>query len=85
MSTLVDFSLSQKAPLIKDPECCLSQKDLAAKYKISKGAVFNILKRKQEYLGDYESNQCNGVKRRFETHTPSSSPRYFRKRYHCLN
>ncbi|CAF4008710.1 unnamed protein product, partial [Rotaria sp. Silwood1] len=42
---------------MKHSKCCLSQRHLAAKYKISKRVVFNILKRKHEYLGDYESNR----------------------------
>jgi predicted DNA-binding protein YlxM (UPF0122 family) len=63
MSTRIDLPLGKKVELIKDSERCLSQRDLATKYKISKGAVFNILKRKHEYLNDYESNQSNGVRR----------------------
>ncbi|CAF1018326.1 unnamed protein product [Rotaria sordida] len=61
MPTRIDLPLITKIQLIKDFEWCLSQKDLAAKYKISTGGVCNILKRKEEYLGDYKSNQCNEV------------------------
>ncbi|CAF3687821.1 unnamed protein product [Rotaria sp. Silwood1] len=66
MSTRVDLSLFQKVELIKHSKCCLSQRHLAAKYKISKGVVFNILKRKHEYLGDYESNRRNEIKRKIK-------------------
>ena len=66
MSTRIDSPLGKKVELIKDSERCLSQRDLATKYKISKGAVFNILKRKHEYLNDYESNQSNGVRRKIK-------------------
>ena len=62
MSSRIDLPLIKKVELINDSERCLSQRDLANKYKISKGAVFNILKGKQEYLEDYESNQSSEVK-----------------------
>ncbi len=39
----------------------LSQRKLATKYNISLGSVSNILKRKQEYLNDYETNQNKNV------------------------
>lgn len=66
MSTRVDLPLIKKIELIKDSERSATQRDLAAKYKISKGAVFNILKRKQEYLADYESNQYSETKRKIK-------------------
>ena len=66
MSTRVDLPLIKKIELIKDSERSASQRDLAVKYKISKGAVFNILKRKQEYLADYESNQYSETKRKMK-------------------
>ena len=66
MSPRVDLPLIKKVELIKDSERHLSQRDLAVKYKISTGAVCNILKRKQEYLSDFESNQCNEVKRKLK-------------------
>ncbi|CAF4043586.1 unnamed protein product [Rotaria sordida] len=52
--------------LIKDYDRQFSQRDLATKYKISTGAVCNILKRKQEYLDDFESNQCHEVRRKIK-------------------
>jgi hypothetical protein len=39
---------------------------LAAKYNISTDVVCNILKCKQKYLGDLESNQCNKAKRKIK-------------------
>jgi hypothetical protein len=66
MSTRIDLPLIKKVELIRDSERNESQRDLATKYEISKGAVFNILKRKQEYLADYESNQCSETKRKIK-------------------
>ena len=42
----------------------LSQRKLAIKYNISLGSVSNVLKRKAEYLSDYETNQNQSVKRK---------------------
>ena len=66
MSPRVDLPLFKKVELIKDYDRHLSQRDLATKYKISTGAVCNILKRKQEYLNDFESNQCHEVRRKIK-------------------
>ncbi len=66
MSPRVDLPLFKKVELIKDSDRHLSQRDLAIKYKISTGAVCNILKRKQEYLDDFESNQCHEVRRKIK-------------------
>ena len=60
------YELLKRLEFIKASEHCLSQRDSAVKYKISQDAVFTILKSKQEYLGDFESNQCNAIKRKFE-------------------
>ena len=62
MLSRIDLPLIKKIELIKDSDRFLSQRDLANKYKISKGVLFNILKRKQEYLEDYKSNQSSEVK-----------------------
>ncbi|CAF4034027.1 unnamed protein product, partial [Rotaria sp. Silwood1] len=48
---------------IKDDNS-LSQRKLAAKYNISLGSVSNVLKRKTEYLNDYETNHNQNVKRK---------------------
>jgi hypothetical protein len=66
MSPRVDLPLFKKGELIKDSDRYLSERDLAIKYKISTGAVCNILKRKQEYLDDFESNQCHEVRRKIK-------------------
>ena len=62
----VDLPLLKKVELIKDYYRQFSQRDLEAKYKISTGAVCNILKRKQEYLNDFESNQCHEIRRKIK-------------------
>ena len=55
MTTHHFLTLDKKIDLINDSGngTGLSQRELSVKYKISKGAVFNILKRKHEYLNDY--------------------------------
>ena len=54
-----ELTLQQKIELINDNRNGngLSQRTLAAKYNISLGSVSNVLKRKGEYLDDYETNQ----------------------------
>ena len=66
MAPRVDLPLLKKVELIKDYDRKFSQRDLAIKYKISTGAVCNILKRKQEYLNDFESNQCHEIRRKIK-------------------
>jgi hypothetical protein len=44
----------------------LSRCTLCDKYKISKGAVFNILQRKDEYQSDFQMNANKGVKRKLQ-------------------
>ncbi|CAF4735125.1 unnamed protein product [Rotaria sp. Silwood1] len=44
---------------MKDSDRHLSQRNLATEYKISTDDVRNIFKRKQEYLDDFELNQCH--------------------------
>jgi hypothetical protein len=56
MSRRIDLPLVKKVKLIKDSNRHLSQQDLSTKYKISTGAVCNILKRKQEYFDHFGSN-----------------------------
>jgi hypothetical protein len=71
MSPRVDLPFVKKIELIKDSKRCLSQGDLAAKYKIPTGIAFNILKGKEQYLDDFESNQCNNAKRKIDDETYS--------------
>ena len=68
MTTRHDLTLQEKVQLIFDNNegNGLSQRKLATKYNISLGSVSNILKRKQEYLNDYETNQNQNVKRKFK-------------------
>jgi transposase len=68
MATRHNLTLQEKIHLIFDNNegNGLSQRKLAAKYNISFGSVSNILKRKKEYLNDYEANRNQNVKRKFK-------------------
>ena len=50
--------------LIKEKERGLSHRELRDKFQVSVGAVSNILKRKNEYINDYETNRNKKLKRR---------------------
>ena len=65
MTSRHDLTLQQKVELINDSTDGkgLSERKLAAKYNISLGSVSNVLKRKTEYLNDYETNQNQSVKK----------------------
>ena len=65
-ATIRTLTLSEKIALIKDHAngIGLSQRKLAEKYKISKGAVGNILQRKDEYEKDFASNANKDSKRK---------------------
>lgn len=56
MTSRNDLDLETKINLIKDKECGLSHRELKDKFHVSIGSITNILKRKQEYISDYESN-----------------------------
>ena len=62
------LSLEKKIMLINDyaDGAGLSQRTLCDKYKISKGAVYNILQRKDEYRSDFLMNANKGVKRKLQ-------------------
>jgi Mor family transcriptional regulator len=62
MTSPHDLTLQQKVELINDRKG-LSQHKLTAKYNISLSSVLNVLKRKTEYLNDYETNQNQSVKK----------------------
>ena len=66
MTSRHELTLHEKIQLIYDNSdgTGLSQRILAEKYNISLGSVSNILKRKTEYLNDYETNQNQTVKRK---------------------
>ena len=52
-----DLTLDEKMSLIKDRDNGMTYRTLVEKHKISLGAVTNIIKRRDEYIGDYERNQ----------------------------
>jgi transposase len=68
MATRRDLTLHEKLQRIFDNNegNGLSQRKLSGKCKISLGSVSNILKRKNEYLNDYKTNQNQNVKRKFK-------------------
>ncbi|CAF1622589.1 unnamed protein product [Adineta ricciae] len=59
-----DLTLEQKINLIKENEAGSCYRDLRDKFNVSIGAVSNILKRKREYMSDYETNLSKNVKRK---------------------
>lgn len=61
-----DLSLDQKISLIKERDNGITYRILAEKYKISLGAVANIIKRRDEYLSDYERNENKETKRKMK-------------------
>jgi predicted DNA-binding protein YlxM (UPF0122 family) len=63
MNTKRTLTLVEKIQLIRDNEEQISYRALADKYKISIGSVSNIIKRKAEYMQDYEHNENSNKKR----------------------
>jgi hypothetical protein len=61
-------TLDGKVALISDyaDEARLSQRKFCGKYKVLKGAVYNILQRKDEYKHDFQSNANKNVKRELQ-------------------
>ena len=51
------LTLVEKIQLLHENEQQVSYRKLAGKYKISIGSVSNIVKRKAEYMQDYEWNE----------------------------
>lgn len=66
MASRRELTLEEKMFLIKEKDRGLSHRDLSNKFQVSIGAVSNILKRKHEYIDDYESNKNKKVKRKFK-------------------
>ncbi len=66
MSRCVDLPPVKEVELIKDSNRHWSQRDLSTKYKISTGAVCNVLKRNLEYFDDFESNQSHEERRKIK-------------------
>lgn len=62
------LTLEEKIKLITDygDGAGLSQRKLCEKYKISKGAVYNILQRKEQYKTDFQTNANKGIKRKLQ-------------------
>lgn len=63
MTTRHALTLSEKIQLIHENEQNVSYRTLADKYKISIGSVSNIIKRKAEYMENYEQNKNSNKKR----------------------
>jgi hypothetical protein len=63
MSSLHDLSLEEKINLIKDKERGLLYRELSDNFKLTLGAVSNVLKQTCEYTNDYDKNQDKKVKR----------------------
>jgi hypothetical protein len=68
MTTHYFLTLDKKIDLINDSAngTGLSQRELSVRYKISKGAVYYILQRKEEYKCDFQTNSNKGVKRKLQ-------------------
>jgi hypothetical protein len=66
MASRNDLDLQQKINLIKDNERSLSYRELKDKFHISLRAVSNILKRKREYIDDFECNRNKKLKRKMK-------------------
>ncbi|CAF4196759.1 unnamed protein product, partial [Rotaria sordida] len=64
MSSGNDLTLEDKIKLIKENESGSPYRKLRDKFKLSIGAISNIIKRKSEYMGDYEINYNKNVKRK---------------------
>src|SRR4051812_19648113 len=61
-----DLTLEQKVNLIKENERGSSYRDLKEKFHVSLGSISNILKRKHEYVNDYECNHNKKLKRKMK-------------------
>lgn len=66
MASRRDLCLEEKINLIKEKESGLSHRQLSDRFRVSVGAVSNILKRKIEYTNDYESNRNKRIKRKLK-------------------
>ncbi len=62
MTSRNDLTLEQKINLIRDSERGLSYRELKENFQIFLGCVSNILKRKHEYVNDYECNHNKKLK-----------------------
>lgn len=71
MATRHDLTLEEKIQRIRDNDGShgISFRKLSAKYHCSIAAVSNIIKWKEEYLSDYESNHNEDTKRKVKNDT----------------
>ncbi|CAF3934434.1 unnamed protein product, partial [Adineta steineri] len=65
MATKRTLTLSDKVQLIRENEQHVNYRTLAENYQISIDSVSNIIKRKAEYLENYEQNENSNKKRNF--------------------
>ena len=56
MASWDDIMLVQIVDLIKENERTSSYRELREKFHVSSGSIWNIFKRKREYVNDYECN-----------------------------
>ncbi|CAM4904757.1 unnamed protein product [Rotaria socialis] len=63
MTARRDLTLAEKVELIRKNEQNVPYRKLAGEYKISIGSVSNIVKRKVEYIENYEQNENSNKKR----------------------
>ncbi|CAF1535011.1 unnamed protein product [Rotaria sordida] len=63
MAARRDLTLAEKVELIRKNEQNVPYRKLAGEYKISIGSVSNIVKRKVEYIENYEQNENSNKKR----------------------
>ena len=63
MAARRDLTLAEKVELIRKNEQNVPYRKLADEYKISIGSVSNIVKRKVEYIENYEQNENSNKKR----------------------
>lgn len=66
MTSRNDLTLEQKINLIKENERGSSYRELKEKFQVSLGSISNILKRKYEYINDYECNHNKKLKRKMK-------------------
>jgi hypothetical protein len=66
MASRRELCIEEKMNLIKEKERGLSHLQLSDRFRISFGAVSNILKRKAECNNGYESNGNKKLKRKFK-------------------
>ncbi|CAF0898211.1 unnamed protein product [Adineta steineri] len=64
MTARNDLTLEEKINVIKLNEAGLTYRGLRDKLHVSIGAISNEIKRKAEYMSDYENNRNKNIKRK---------------------